>query len=50
MEDFEGDRRHAKYSIFNVASETDLYRATMAGYSGDSGICKSLIYSDCNRF
>ena len=37
MEDFESDKRFAKYSTFSVASEQTGYQLSVAGYSGSAG-------------
>ena len=37
MEDYEGDRRFAKYMTFAVADESDNYRVTIDGYRGTAG-------------
>ena len=37
MEDYEGDRRFAKYTTFAVADESDNYRVTIDGYRGTAG-------------
>uniref|UniRef100_T1IR41 Fibrinogen C-terminal domain-containing protein n=1 Tax=Strigamia maritima TaxID=126957 RepID=T1IR41_STRMM len=37
MEDFEGNKRWAAYSQFQVADEKSNYKLTIAGYSGDAG-------------
>ena len=37
MEDYEGDRRFAKYTTFTVAGESDNYRVTIDGYRGTGG-------------
>ncbi|RMX47536.1 hypothetical protein pdam_00002182 [Pocillopora damicornis] len=37
MEDYEGDRRFAKYTTFAVAGESDNYRVTIDGYRGTGG-------------
>ncbi|XP_022802649.1 ficolin-2-like [Stylophora pistillata] len=37
MEDYEGDRRFAKYTTFSVAGESDNYRVTIDGYRGTAG-------------
>ena len=36
LEDFEGDKRYAKYSRFSVSDASDFYRLTISGFSGDS--------------
>ena len=36
MEDFEGERRHAVYQGFRIASEADGYRLTAVNYTGDA--------------
>jgi len=38
LEDFEGEKRYAEYSIFSVKSGTDKYRLTVGGYTGNAGI------------
>ena len=37
LADFDGERRHAIYRVFRVASEADGYRLFVAGYTGDAG-------------
>lgn len=37
LEDTNGLRFYAKYSTFSVASESNLYRLTVTGYSGTAG-------------
>ena len=37
MEDFESNKRFAKYSTFSVASEQTGYQLSVAGYSGSAG-------------
>ncbi|XP_047493567.1 fibrinogen C domain-containing protein 1-like [Penaeus chinensis] len=37
LADFEGESRFAKYSSFSVGDRDDLYRLTVAGYSGTAG-------------
>ena len=37
LADFDGERRHATYREFRVASEADGYRLFVAGYTGDAG-------------
>ncbi|CAH1224803.1 ANGPT2 [Branchiostoma lanceolatum] len=37
MSDWEGESRFAVYSTFRVSSESDGYRLSIAGYSGDAG-------------
>ncbi|CAC5371409.1 Ryncolin-2,Fibrinogen C domain-containing protein 1-A,Ryncolin-1,Ryncolin-3,Fibrinogen C domain-containing protein 1-B,Fibrinogen C domain-containing protein 1 [Mytilus coruscus] len=37
LEDFENQRRYAKYSTFEIAGSEDKYRLTIEGYTGDSG-------------
>ena len=35
--DWEGEHRYAKYSQFSVAPESDNYRLTVSGYTGNAG-------------
>ena len=35
--DFDGNKAYAKYSTFTVGPESDGYRLTVRGYSGDAG-------------
>ena len=37
MEDYEGHRRFAEYTTFDVADESDNYRVTIDGYRGTAG-------------
>ncbi len=37
LEDFDGVKRYAEYSTFNISSEADNYRLTAIGYTGDAG-------------
>ena len=37
LADFDGERRHAIYRVFRVASEADGYRLFVANYTGDAG-------------
>ena len=37
LEDFDGDVRHAEYTICKVAEEGDKYRLLIGGYSGTAG-------------
>ena len=37
LEDFEGNRRFAVYSQFAVGPESDGFRLTVSGYSGNAG-------------
>ncbi|XP_077975101.1 fibroleukin-like [Styela clava] len=37
LEDFSGNVRYAKYSVFHIASETHTYRLKVIGYSGTAG-------------
>ena len=46
MEHFEGESRHADYSIFTVDSGVNKYRLTIGGYSGDAGKCTAHIKGD----
>ena len=36
LEDFEGEKRYAKYSTFSISDASDFYRLTITGFSGDS--------------
>lgn len=35
--DYPGEKRYAKYNIFAISDETDGYRITIGGYSGNAG-------------
>ena len=37
LEDFDGARRYAKYSTFNVDDQEANYQLSVSGYSGDAG-------------
>ena len=37
MEDFEGNKRYAQYTSFNLGDAADNYRLTVSGYIGDAG-------------
>ena len=37
LEDFEGNTRYAKYSVFQLGDSTVNYQLTVAGYSGTAG-------------
>lgn len=37
LQDFEGNKRFAKYNHFRVGNEADGYRLTVSGYSGNAG-------------
>ncbi|XP_060065732.1 fibrinogen C domain-containing protein 1-B-like [Ylistrum balloti] len=37
MEDFDGERRYAKYKLFRIANSASRYRLSVAGFSGDAG-------------
>ena len=37
LEDFDGETRHAEYSYFRIAPESEGYRLFIDGYSGDAG-------------
>lgn len=43
LEDFDGNKRFAKYSHFRIGNEADGYRLTLSGYTGNAG--KSKFYS-----
>ena len=38
MEDFEGHKKYAKYSIFSVGDEASEFDLTVQGYNGDAGM------------
>ncbi|XP_052235021.1 fibroleukin-like [Dreissena polymorpha] len=44
MEMFNGTKRYALYSEFNISSESEKYKLHLAGYTGDAGDC---ILMDC---
>jgi hypothetical protein len=54
MEDFEGQTRYAKYSVFSVGDEASEFVLKVQGYSGDAGIifyyqrCKQAIETGVN--
>ncbi|KAB7496080.1 Techylectin-5B [Armadillidium nasatum] len=37
LEDFEGEKRYAKYSYFDISDESDKYRLDIGEYSGSAG-------------
>ena len=37
LEDFEGNKRFAKYSHFRISNEADGYRLTVSGFAGNAG-------------
>lgn len=37
LEDHDGNKKYAEYSLFNVSDGTDHYRLTISGYSGTAG-------------
>lgn len=37
LEDYDGNKRYAEYSFFNVSDGNDHYRLTVSGYSGTAG-------------
>ena len=48
LEDFENQKRYAKYSTFNIGDCTTDYTITVGGYSGDAG--DSLAYQNGMKF
>ena len=48
LEDFEGDKRYAKYSTFQVLDSSRKYQLKVSGYSGDAG--NSLSYHSGMKF
>ena len=40
LEDFEGEKRFAKYRVFRVKHTEYLYKLIISGYSGDAGKLK----------
>ena len=48
LEDFEGEKRWAKYSNFSISSASDFYRLSISGFSGTAG--DSLIYHNTMKF
>ena len=48
MEDFDGNKRFAKYEKFQIEDEKDKYRLHVSGYSGTAG--DSLIDTDDSKF
>ena len=43
LEDWEGIRGYAKYWYFKIGGPLELYKITVAGYSGDAGILSKII-------
>ena len=37
MEDFDGNRRYAKYDTFKISSSSEKYKLVLGQYSGDAG-------------
>ncbi|XP_019634581.1 PREDICTED: microfibril-associated glycoprotein 4-like isoform X2 [Branchiostoma belcheri] len=48
LEDWEEETRYATYDIFRVSGESDQYRLTVSGYSGDAG--DSMRYNNGQKF
>ena len=48
LEDFAGNKRFAKYSVFRVANPLTQYKLTVGGYSGNAG--DSLTYHNGMKF
>ena len=48
LEDFEGDKRYAKYSTFQILDSSRKYQLNASGYSGDAG--DSLSYHNGVKF
>ena len=48
LEDFDGNKRHASYSTFQVLDSSKKYQLNIAGYSGDAG--DSLTYHNGMKF
>ena len=48
LEDFDGNKRHASYSTFQVLDSSRKYQLNVAGYSGDAG--DSLTYHNGMKF
>ena len=48
LEDFENEKRYAKYSTFNIGDNTTDYTITVGGYSGDA--VDSLAYHNGMKF
>ncbi|XP_052680574.1 ficolin-2-like [Crassostrea angulata] len=46
LEDYDGNKRYAEYSFFNVSDGNDHYRLTVSGYSGTAGDSMSSIVGD----
>ena len=49
LEDFQGNKRYARYSTFTVDNATTQYRLTVSGYSGTAG-SSGISYSSGARF
>ena len=45
LEDFDGNTAYAEYNTFAVADEADNYRLSVAGYTGNHEVWRSLINS-----
>ena len=48
LEDFAGNKRFAKYSVFSVANALTQYKLTVSGYSGNAG--NSLSHHNGRKF
>ena len=48
LEDWDGNKIHAKYGSFSVSAESDNYRLSVGSYSGNAG--DSLEYHDSMAF
>ena len=48
LEDFDGNKRHANYSTFQVLDSSRKYQLNITGYSGNAG--DSLIYNSGMKF
>ena len=48
LEDFEGNKRHANYSTFQILDSSRKYKLNITGYSGDAG--DSLTYHNGMNF
>ena len=50
MDDFEGNTRFAKYSLFQILDATTDYQLVIGGYSGDAGDSFKLATSNGKPF
>lgn len=49
LQKFSGGKAYAKYSKFSVGSETEKYKITVGGYSGNAGEISNHFIKDRNE-